>query len=36
MNAQITELVTLKLRLEQGDPTLTVQEKARVTTFSSI
>ncbi|MCU7696500.1 alkaline phosphatase D family protein [Acinetobacter sp. AYS6] len=32
MNAQITELVTLKLRLEQGDPTLTVQEKARVTT----
>lgn len=33
MNAQITELVTLKLRLEQGDPTLTVQEKARVTTL---
>lgn len=32
MNAQITELVTLKLRLEQGDPTLTAQEKARVTT----
>lgn len=32
MNAQITELVTLKLRLEQGDPTLTIQEKARVTT----
>ncbi|WP_336010679.1 alkaline phosphatase D family protein [Acinetobacter calcoaceticus] len=32
MNAQITELVTLKLRLEQGDPTLTVQEKTRVTT----
>ncbi|QWZ61749.1 alkaline phosphatase D family protein [Acinetobacter pittii] len=31
MTAQITELVTLKLRLEQGDPTLTVQEKARVT-----
>lgn len=27
MNAQITELVTLKLRLEQGDPTLTIQEK---------
>ncbi|MFX7593837.1 alkaline phosphatase D family protein, partial [Acinetobacter baumannii] len=24
MNAQITELVTLKLRLEQGDPTLTI------------
>ncbi|MHC0018793.1 alkaline phosphatase D family protein [Acinetobacter pittii] len=33
MNAQITELVTLKLRLEQGDPTLTVQEKARITTL---
>lgn len=32
MNAQITELVTLKLRLEQGDPTLTAQEKMRVTT----
>ncbi len=33
MNAQITELVTLKLRLEQGDPTLTIQEKARLTTL---
>ncbi|MCH2069732.1 alkaline phosphatase D family protein [Acinetobacter pittii] len=33
MTAQITELVTLKLRLEQGDPTLTVQEKARITTL---
>ncbi|MEH1709054.1 alkaline phosphatase D family protein [Acinetobacter pittii] len=33
MNAQITELVILKLRLEQGDPTLTIQEKARVTTL---
>lgn len=33
MPAQITELVTLKLRLEQGDPTLTIQEKARVTTL---
>lgn len=33
MTAQITELVTLKLRLEQGDPTLTIQEKARVTTL---
>ncbi|GAM29529.1 putative alkaline phosphatase D precursor [Acinetobacter calcoaceticus] len=32
MNVQITELVTLKLRLEQGDPTLTAQEKTRVTT----
>lgn len=32
MNAQITELVALKLRLEQGDPTLTAQEKTRVTT----
>ncbi|MBP2604276.1 alkaline phosphatase D family protein [Acinetobacter calcoaceticus] len=32
MNAQITELVALKLRLEQGDPTLTAQESARVTT----
>ncbi|MFW1923382.1 alkaline phosphatase D family protein [Acinetobacter geminorum] len=33
MNAQITELVTLKLRLEQGDPTLTIQEKARLITL---
>jgi len=33
MNAQITELVALKLRLEQGDPNLTIQEKARVTTL---
>ncbi|MBJ8477779.1 alkaline phosphatase D family protein [Acinetobacter pittii] len=33
MIAQITKLVTLKLRLEQGDPTLTVQEKARITTL---
>lgn len=33
MNAQITELVTLKLRLEQGDPTLNAQEKVRVTTI---
>ncbi|WP_151768204.1 alkaline phosphatase D family protein [Acinetobacter oleivorans] len=33
MNAQITELVTLKLRLEQGDPTLTIQERARLTTL---
>lgn len=33
MNAQITELVTLKLRLEQGDPNLSIQEKARVTTL---
>ncbi|WP_336944449.1 alkaline phosphatase D family protein [Acinetobacter modestus] len=30
MNAQITELVKLKLRLIQGDPTLTAQDKARV------
>lgn len=30
MNAQITELVTLKVRLQKGDPTLTAQEKARV------
>lgn len=27
MNAQITELVALKLRLQQNDPTLTAQEK---------
>ncbi|RDF51973.1 alkaline phosphatase [Acinetobacter baumannii] len=30
MNAQITELVALKLRLQQNDPTLTAQEKARI------
>ncbi len=30
MNMQITELVTLKMRLKQGDPSLTDQEKARV------
>lgn len=34
MNAQITELVTLKMRLQQGDPTLTEQQKARVTTVA--
>ncbi|USP41267.1 alkaline phosphatase D family protein [Acinetobacter sp. XS-4] len=33
MNVQIKELVALKLRLEQGDPTLTIQDKARVTTL---
>jgi alkaline phosphatase D len=34
MNAQITELVKLKIRLQQGDPTLTPQEKARVQTVA--
>ncbi|MDR2248974.1 alkaline phosphatase D family protein [Acinetobacter sp.] len=34
MNAQITELVSLKLRLQQGDPTLTAQEKARIMTVA--
>jgi alkaline phosphatase D len=34
MNAQITELVKLKLRLLQGDPTLTAQDKARVLTVA--
>ena len=32
MNTQITELVTLKVRLQNNDPTLTQQEKARVLT----
>ncbi|HIQ35937.1 MULTISPECIES: alkaline phosphatase D family protein [Acinetobacter] len=32
MNMQITELVTLKVRLQNNDPTLTEQEKARVLT----
>ncbi|RSN77090.1 alkaline phosphatase D family protein [Acinetobacter haemolyticus] len=34
MQAQIIELVTLKMRLKQGDPTLTLQEKARVLTVA--
>lgn len=34
MNAQITELITLKFRLQKGDPTLTAQEKARVLTVA--
>ncbi|EOR09175.1 alkaline phosphatase D family protein [Acinetobacter genomosp. 15BJ] len=34
MNAQITELVKLKIRLLQGDPSLTAQEKARVLTVA--
>ena len=34
MNTQITELVTLKMRLKQGDPSLTSQEKARVLTVA--
>ncbi|WAU77337.1 alkaline phosphatase D family protein [Acinetobacter sp. TR3] len=34
MNAQITELITLKFRLQKGDPTLTPQEKARVQTVA--
>jgi alkaline phosphatase D len=28
MNAQITELVALKLRLQQNDPTLTARKSA--------
>ena len=27
MNTQITELVTLKMRLKQGDPSLTIRKK---------
>ena len=34
MNAQITELITLKIRLQKGDPTLTTKEKARVLTVA--
>ncbi|MEB6668355.1 alkaline phosphatase D family protein [Acinetobacter vivianii] len=34
MNAQIAELITLKIRLQKGDPTLTAQEKARVLTVA--
>lgn len=34
MNTQITELVTLKMRLKQGDPSLTSQEKARILTVA--
>ena len=34
MNQQIIELVTLKVRLKSGDPTLTATEKARVTTVA--
>jgi alkaline phosphatase D len=34
MNAQITELINLKIRLQKGDPTLTAQEKARVLTVA--
>ena len=34
MNAQITELAKLKIRLLQGDPSLTAQEKARVLTVA--
>ncbi|QER40183.1 alkaline phosphatase [Acinetobacter suaedae] len=34
MQTQIKELVTLKMRLKQGDPSLTVQEKARVLTVA--
>ena len=34
MNQQIIELVTLKVRLKGGDPTLTAAEKARVTTVA--
>ena len=34
MNAQISELVTLKMRMQGGDPTLTAQEKARILTVA--
>ncbi|MCH4247082.1 MAG: alkaline phosphatase D family protein [Acinetobacter populi] len=34
MNATITELVILKMRMLQGDPTLTVEEKARLQTVA--
>ncbi|RZG77284.1 alkaline phosphatase D family protein [Acinetobacter sp. WCHAc060025] len=34
MNQQITELVTLKVRLQKGDPTLTATEKARIMTVA--
>lgn len=34
MSAQIAELVNLKIRLLKGDPTLSVGEKARVTTVA--
>ena len=34
MNAQITELVSIKLRAQAGDPTLTDLEKARVNTLA--
>lgn len=34
MNAQITELVTLKIRLLKADPSLTAMEKARITTLA--
>ena len=34
MNAQISELITLKMRMQGGDPTLTAQEKARILTVA--
>lgn len=34
MNTQITELVTIKMRVAQGDPSVTEQEKARVNTVA--
>ena len=34
MNQQTTELVTLKVRMQKGDPTLTATEKARITTVA--
>ncbi len=34
MNAQIAELITLKIRLQKGDPSLTAQEKERVLTVA--
>ncbi|MFC3901846.1 alkaline phosphatase D [Acinetobacter marinus] len=34
MNAQITELVTIKMRIAQGDTSVTAQEKARISTVA--
>lgn len=34
LNQKITELVTLKLRMQQGDPTLTVEERGRLSTVA--
>lgn len=34
LNTQITELVTLKMRMQQGDPSLTLAEKTRIMTVA--